>query len=417
MPNLVCGCDLSRHPALAGISNGRGMPGFVHGVRMQLHCPAATPRLYRAADGSECLWPARSDWNSNGSDRDRSYLFTVGSAIQRPLQSLDNPHFLPSGKNRAMGRVVLHRRSIHWWDSRRSPQHYTRMDFRAEITVDQTIKGNPVPSKFILSYSAPAMDSVGNVAEGGLLADTYRVVFLKKTPTGYAFASPYYGSLPASPTSCGPRWGIDLGQDAYHQVLQTVLDLLCTTSGVDEKRLAVGVLNWDEDSSATPFLKAAMGLPDVKCDPVLRTSIISDLLKWKDPTVLSLAEDELFSPTQHMEGYLKSNLLLAASSLDLQISVPLLTRALKLPETEARVGAARFLEYTHSDTALDALLSALDDPDREVQFAIMQSLGNLTTQHQWRPRTTETDAAWFACVQHWHEFGEQRRMLAPSSAN
>jgi HEAT repeat protein len=157
---------------------------------------------------------------------------------------------------------------------------------------------------------------------------------------------------------------------------------------------------------------------DVKADPVLRTSIISDLLKWKDLTVLSLAEDELFLPSRHTEGYLKSNLLLAVSSLDPQISIPLLTRALKLPETEARVGAARFLEYTHSDTALDALLSALDDPDREVQFAVMQSLGNLTSQHQWRPKTTETDAAWFACVQYWHEFGQHRRpTLVPSSAN
>ena len=293
---------------------------------------------------------------------------------------------------------------------------YTRLDFRAEITVDRTIKGNLVPSKFILSYSTPAMDRVGNVAEGGLFADTYRVVLLKKTSTGYVFASPYYASLPASPRSCGPRWGIDLGQDAYNEVLQTVLDVLCSSSGVEEKRQAVGFLNWGEDSSATPFLKAAMGLPDVKADPELRTSIISDLLKWKDLTVLSLAEDELFLPSRHTEGYLKSNLLLAASSLDPQISIPLLTRALKLPETEARVGAARFLEYTHSDTALDALLSALDDPDREVQFVVMQSLGNLTSQHQWRPKSTETDAAWFACVQHWHEFGQQRRpTLVPPS--
>jgi HEAT repeats len=295
---------------------------------------------------------------------------------------------------------------------------YTRRDFRAEITVDQTIKGDPAARRFGLSYSTPAMDSLGNVAEGGLLANTYRVVFLKETPTGYAFASPYYASLPAGPTPCGQHWGIDLRQDAYHEVLQKVLDVLCAPSGVEEKRLALGTLNWDEDSSATPFLKAAMSLHDVRADPVLRTSIISDLLRWKDLTVLSLAEDELFLPTQHAEGYLKSNLLLAASSLDSQISVPLLTRALKLPEPEARVGAARFLEYTNSDTAMDGLLSALDDPDRDVQFAVMQSLGNLTKQHQWRPQTTETDAAWFACIQHWREFGKQRRRtLAPSSAH
>jgi hypothetical protein len=89
---------------------------------------------------------------------------------------------------------------------------YKRLDFRAEITVDQTIKGDPAPSEFILSYSTPSMDGVGNVAEGGPLADTYRVVFLKKTPKGYAFASPYYAALPASSTPCGSQWGIDLGK-------------------------------------------------------------------------------------------------------------------------------------------------------------------------------------------------------------
>jgi len=106
---------------------------------------------------------------------------------------------------------------------------------------------------------------------------------------------------------------------------------------------------------------------------------------------------------------LKSNLLLAISSLNPDLSVPLLIRALTLPEAEARVDAARFLEYTNSESALDGLLAALDDPDQEVQFAVMQSLGNLTNQHQWRPQTTAADASWFACIKHWQEFGARRQ--------
>jgi len=345
-------------------------------------------------------------------------LLETGSAWAHPVPTVSIKNLVESADLIIVGRVER----VQQTGAGEVTFHghaYTRLDFRAEIIVDRTIKGNPVPSKFILSYSTPAMDHLGNVGEGGLGVDTYRVVFLKNTPTGYVFASPFYASLPASAASCGPRWAIDLGQDAYPEVLQTVLDVLCSSSGVEEKRLAVGVLNGREDSSAAPLLKEAMDLPDVKADTVLRTSIISDLLRWKDLTVLALAEDELFLRSRHTEGYLKSNLLLAVSSLDPQISIPLLRRALRLPETDARVTAARFLEYTHSDTtALDALVSALDDPDREVQFAVMQSLGNLTKQHQWRPQTTETDAAWSACVQHWHEFKEQRhRTLAPSSTN
>ena len=139
--------------------------------------------------------------------------------------------------------------------------------------------------------------------------------------------------------------------------------------------------------------------------------MLSDLLKWKDLSVLPIAEDELFLPSQQVEGYMKANLLLAISDLDPQISVPLLTRALKLLEPDARVGAARFLEYTKSEAALDSLLPALDDPDREVRFAVMQSLGNITGQHAWRPHTdtSDSDPFWNACVEHWREFGAQRK--------
>lgn len=75
---------------------------------------------------------------------------------------------------------------------------YLRLDFQADMTVDELIKGGPTPVSFTFGYSTPAMDSVGNVAEGGLAPNAYRVVFLKKTPTGYAFVSPYYPSIPAA---------------------------------------------------------------------------------------------------------------------------------------------------------------------------------------------------------------------------
>src|SRR4029077_4200822 len=108
----------------------------------------------------------------------------------------------------------------------------------------------------------------------------------------------------------------------------------------------------------------------------------------------------------------KSNLALAVSSLDPQISIPLLARVLKLPQPEETVAPARFLEYTSSQAALDVLLSALDDPDRQVQFAIMQSLGNLTNQHQWRPDSIDSDSHWDACINHWREFEKQSRTVA-----
>jgi HEAT repeats len=287
--------------------------------------------------------------------------------------------------------------------------NYPRRDYAADISVDEMIKGEPLPHRFILRFSTPSTDAWGNVAQGGLLPNTYRVMFLNKTPSGYKFVSPYSPSLPASPKPCGLNWQVQLGEDAYHKVLQRVLGLLCTDSTSEEKQSALFVLNWTEDSSAAPFLKAALSLPNVKSNPTLRMAIVSDLLHWKDLSVLSLAEEDLFDQSVQSSSYPKSNLVLAISSLEPPISVPLLARVLKLPQPEERVAAARFLEYTNSQTALDILLSALDDPDRQVQFAVMQSLGILTNQHWWRPRTLDPDSHWDVCIEHWREFEAQRK--------
>ena len=49
---------------------------------------------------------------------------------------------------------------------------YARLDFQAGMSVDETIKGRSAPVSFTFSYSIPAIDSVGNVAEGGLAPNT-----------------------------------------------------------------------------------------------------------------------------------------------------------------------------------------------------------------------------------------------------
>jgi len=78
---------------------------------------------------------------------------------------------------------------------------------------------------FTFSYSTAASDTVGR-GRGGLAPNTTRVVFLKKTATGYAFVSPIT-VRPALP-NLAPNWQVQLGEDAYHKVLQRLSNLLCT---------------------------------------------------------------------------------------------------------------------------------------------------------------------------------------------
>jgi hypothetical protein len=45
---------------------------------------------------------------------------------------------------------------------------YERLDFRAVVQVDETIKGESAPLHFAFTYSAPGTDYGGNVATGDL---------------------------------------------------------------------------------------------------------------------------------------------------------------------------------------------------------------------------------------------------------
>jgi len=61
---------------------------------------------------------------------------------------------------------------------------YPRSDYQADINVDETIKSavpSPARYKFVLSFSTPSADQWGNVAEGRLEPNTYRIIFLSNT--------------------------------------------------------------------------------------------------------------------------------------------------------------------------------------------------------------------------------------------
>ncbi len=89
-------------------------------------------------------------------------------------------------------------------------------------------------------------------------------------------------------------------------------------------------------------------------------------------------------------------------------SVPLLARALKVPEAELRQTAAQTLQFTNSQSAIDPLLGALTDPDPDVQFYVMQALANLTGDPYWRPNQVTKDAFWQECLNHWLMAAKQR---------
>jgi len=73
---------------------------------------------------------------------------------------------------------------------------------------------------------------------------------------------------------------------------------------------------------------------------------------------------------------------------------------------EMRTSAAEAIYETNSVAGIPPLLRA-DDPDAQVAFAVMQGLGNLTENYEWRPKSTEPDANWFRCLNHWREYRQR----------
>jgi HEAT repeat protein len=163
-------------------------------------------------------------------------------------------------------------------------------------------------------------------------------------------------------------------------------------------------------------LRAALNNSAAATDPDFRNGLLAALVRREDITVLPQLQAELFSAGEGKRLNSRGNLIFALQFIDGKTSVPILARALKLPDGELRQDAARAMQNTGSadpQQAIDALLSALDDPDRDVQFSVMQSLGYLNRETYWRPHTTNPkedfgNPYWNECLNHWRQFAISR---------
>ncbi len=111
----------------------------------------------------------------------------------------------------------------------------------------------------------------------------------------------------------------------------------------------------------------------------LRSEALAALLRHRDDSVLEDAELELLNGDN--AGYSKSNLMFALTrAVSPSRSTPDLEKALLQPDTRLSAHVAEVLYQTNSQEAIPALLDALDDGDANVQFVVMQGLGNLSHQ-------------------------------------
>lgn len=207
--------------------------------------------------------------------------------------------------------------------------------------------------------------------------------------------------------------------DVYLRVLQRLAAGLFTDSG--EKRRSgdspteVFLLTNERNQYVSTIFKAALAEAATQTDVELRGELIAALVRRGEVSVLPQLEDFLFTGDSNEHSNTRGNLILSLQQIDWHISLPIAARALRLPSASLRTMAARSIQNLHmeqytphpdemSAPATRILLTTLHDPDPEVAFAVMQSLGELNARHDERPTSTIQDAQWTACLRFWEDF-------------
>jgi HEAT repeat protein len=222
---------------------------------------------------------------------------------------------------------------------------------------------------------------------------------LRSVGDHYEFTNGSYLSVVCAPdTSSGGQ-----SPETLSRVLSRITDAIFSTKvSEQDKAEAIRQLGDVDAGTVIPPLRNFIASAVGRQTEFLRAEALVALLNHKDQSVVGLAESELLSGSA---SYWMSNLLFALTrAVPPSRSIPILAKVLALPGAEMRTSAAVAIYQTDSPEGIPPLLQALDDPDPQVAFAVMQGLGNLTKHYGWRPKSTEPDADWFRCRNHWRDF-------------
>jgi hypothetical protein len=279
----------------------------------------------------------------------------------------------------------------------------------AALHLQDILKGEPASTDLSLGYTILYSPGgwAGGLPQGYTIRDTLipnstRLVFLRSIGDHYEFSNGSYLSVVCAPEASSSSQSLD----TLSRVLSRLTDAIFSTNvSEQDKAEAIRQLGAVDTSTVIPPLRTFIASDVGRQNEFLRTEALVALLNHKDESVVVLAESELLSGSA---SYWKPNLLFALTqAVPPSRSIPILAEALALPGADMRTSAAVAIYQTDSPEGIPPLLQALDDPDPQVAFAVMQGLGNLTKNYDWRPKSTEPDADWFRCRNHWRDFRQR----------
>jgi hypothetical protein len=275
-------------------------------------------------------------------------------------------------------------------------RNFTSRVFQAELRVDRVLKGRSVPRQLRLSFETP-VSPAGSLGYKGLVAQSYVLVFLKRTERQFALANPFLPSFPAVPhvqdaPSADPLAAV------LHE-LDSVIE--SPVIAAPEKIGLIYRLGATPSEVAAAILRQHLESKDVS----IRASVVAALLEQRDLAALAVAEKLLLKPPEDIPKYLITNISSAiARYVTDDAAIPPLRRLLAAADAHTRRAAALALRNTQSPRALPSLVLALDDSDQEVRYYAVIGLAEITGDSEWRPLMDEFGTEEATYISHWRQW-------------
>ncbi len=177
----------------------------------------------------------------------------------------------------------------------------------------------------------------------------------------------------------------------------------------------VYLIDSERDPYVATLFHASLLQSTTLADVDLRGALIAALVRRGEDSMLPDLQEVLFTGDLYSHTNMRENLILSLQQINWHLSLPIVAKALVVPVPELRTVAARALEHlpiaVHhsypnelSEPATKILLTSLHDPNPQVVFAVMQSLGDLNGRHDERPLSTVPDEQWMECLRFWESF-------------
>ena len=243
----------------------------------------------------------------------------------------------------------------------------------ADVRPVETVKGDAVPQMLEIPFLAND-DQRGSGPQTATTDIGHQMLFLKRDNETYRFADAIFGSVPVI-RQCTPN--SPEASNAYGKAIGRIGCAFSSANATAQDRAdALMSLRFENSPTAREIFIEALKSNAARFDSDFRRHLIASLLGRDYEPAIDMAERELFvePPGSSTNGRL--DILFGLQSVSAQSSVP--------------------------------LLRSLNDPDPEVQFYVMQSLGYLNHEHYWRPQSTGKDAFWYECLNHWQALARQR---------